>query len=75
MFILDAGDVLTTEAPATTLPPPPYSIVPQNCTFETGLCDWQSEFENHWVRQTGNVYDATDPSQGSSNDHTTLASG
>ena len=72
---LQTGNVLTTESPATTQPTPTYNVLPGNCTFETGTCDWTSENDGDWVRQTGTSADGVDNNQGVSLDHTTNGAG
>ncbi|XP_078483553.1 MAM and LDL-receptor class A domain-containing protein 1 isoform X3 [Ciona intestinalis] len=66
------GDILTSASPPTTIPPPIYSVMPEDCTFETNQCGWEnSGVDMIWQRQTGTSSDGTDLGHGPSFDHTT----
>lgn len=49
------GTVLTTFAP-TYVPPNYVSDMPENCTFESGMCQWKNNNSDggfDWIKQTG----------------------
>ncbi|XP_076802493.1 MAM and LDL-receptor class A domain-containing protein 1-like [Clavelina lepadiformis] len=68
------GEVLTPAPPITTVAPPLYSELPDDCNFETGTCDWVNLDESDnpvWERQTGILPDGVQTGLGPAFDHTT----
>lgn len=68
-----AGESFTTQGPVTTVIPPTTSELPENCTFESGVCQWIDENDASpiWALQTGTNSDGTSIGLGPSFDHTT----
>ena len=73
MLKLFLGQSLTTAGPETTVPPPTTSELPENCTFESGTCDWVADTtgQSIWTKQTGTSADGSHTGRGPSFDQTT----